>query len=73
MSQLNINFGIIPNLQTVDRNQSFLHRMITSLIENDNILNRTNNNPGNQENHDNQETIIKQSVENQRKSIKSIK
>jgi len=39
MSQLNINFGIIPNLQIVDGNQSFLHRMITSLIENDNLLN----------------------------------
>ncbi len=43
MSQLNINFGMIPNIQTVDRNQSFLHRMITSLIENDNILTETIN------------------------------
>ena len=43
MSQLNINFGIIPNIQIVDRNQSLLHRMVTSLIENDNILNETIN------------------------------
>lgn len=43
MSQLNINFGIIPNMQTVDRNQSLLHRMITSLIENDNLLNENIN------------------------------
>ena len=43
MSQLNINFGMIPNIQTVDRNQSLLHRMITSLIENDNILTETIN------------------------------
>ena len=57
MSQLNINFGMIPNIQTVDRNQSFLHRMITSLIENDNILTETINLNENNQNNTSREFI----------------
>jgi hypothetical protein len=42
-NQLNINFGTIPNIQTINPNQGLLNRMITSLIENDNILSETIN------------------------------
>lgn len=42
-NQLNINFGTIPNIQSLRHNQGVLHRMITSLIENDNILSETIN------------------------------
>jgi len=46
MNQLNITHGEIPDMQTVNVNpsQDFLSRMITTLINNDNILNETINN-----------------------------